>query len=521
MPVLSENEIKTAFLPFLREFYRYRYEYQASTEQVSLDNITNEGYVADGMLRFTKPDGAPFLCTYEATSSDKSQEVKYSLNHNYFLWDCLAFGLFCAAITYCFLYITDIGFISRLPLTGKIGMPIGIALITFFLWYFFMSGWKKYRYIYAIEQFSRYFADEQWVALSEDVFPAPTNPFFLELKDQCIYQGIGLAIVYPDQQVRMIAAPSRLGVYGGNRRMAHWITNTQLFQSMASNVKASAAFTPPVPSVFGKMRNTLMRPIQRYLLLPIQRALGKTVQPATDVYKQFTGDYLIQKWVTTISFAVIVLISVLGTAKKQVVEAERPSRVYIPEEKAPPPSPERQDGYVMNDNEKPIPFGTTYRADQRSGVPRQEEQPADYSTAGAMPPGYKTNDTDEETEIGQSKPSQQVSSDTKKPVAKPAAKPVTVAKSLCERVKDAGGWYIQDNLFSAAANAQERVKLLRSKNIQSDAFNTDCLGEEGWVVRLGYNQYSEAAARAKAAEYAKAIAKAGLKTGKTLIKKVE
>jgi hypothetical protein len=100
--------------------------------------------------------------------------------------------------------------------------------------------------------------------------------------------------------------------------MAHWITNTQLFQSMASNVKASAAFTPPVPSVFGKMRNTLMRPIQRYLLLPIQRALGKTVQPATDVYKQFTGDYLIQKWVTTISFAVIVLISVLGTAKKQI-----------------------------------------------------------------------------------------------------------------------------------------------------------------------------------------------------------
>jgi hypothetical protein len=38
---------------------------------------------------------------------------------------------------------------------------------------------------------------------------------------------------------------------------------------------------------------------------------------------------------------------------------------------------------------------------------------------------------------------------------------------------------------------------------------------------LGYNQYSEAAARTKATEYAKAIAKAGLKTGKTLVKKVE
>jgi hypothetical protein len=257
------------------------------------------------------------------------------------------------------------------------------------------------------------------------------------------------------------------------------------------------------------------------LVLPLQRALGKPVQPVTDAYKRFTGDYLIQKCVTVISLSVIVFISILGTAKKQIVEANRPSRVYVPEEKAPPPSPERQDGYVMNDNEKPIPFGTTYRADQRSGVPRQEERPADYSTAGAMPPGYKTTDTDEETEIGQSKPAQQLSSNTKKTVVKPAVKPVTVAKSLCERVKSAGGWYIQDNLFSAAANAQERVKLLRSKNIQCDALNTACLGEEGWVVRLGYNQYSETAARTKATEYAKAIAKAGLKTGKTLIKKVE
>ena len=518
---MQENDIKTAFLPFLREFYRFRYEYQAHTEQVSLDNITQEGYIADGMLRFTKPDGAPFLCTYEATSADKSEEVKYTLNHQYFMWDCIAFAAFAAALVYCFLFVTDLVFIGKLPLTGKIGMPIGLSMIAFFLWYFFMPGWKKYRYIYALEQFRRYYADEQWVALGEDVFPAPTNPYFLELKDQCVYQGVGLAIVYPDRQVRMIAAPSRLGVYGGNRRMAHWLTDTQFYQSMASNARAAAAYQPPVLGVFGQLRNSIMRPIKRYVFQPLQRAFGKTTQPATDFYKRFTEDYLIQKWITVLSVLLMLYIGFTATEKKPVVEATRPSRIYVPEEKTPPPSPERQDGFVMNDREQVIPFGTTHYTDQRSGVPRQEERNADYSNASPMPPDY--DDTDEGAASTPTQPTtQKVQPAPNKAVpAKPAAAAAkAMPTSLCERMKQAGGWYIQDNVFSSSANAAERVKLLRSKKISCDAVNIACLGENGWAVRLGYNQYTEAAARAKAAEYGKLIAAAGLKTGKLLVKKV-
>jgi cell division septation protein DedD len=518
---MQENDIKTAFLPFLREFYRFRYEYQAHTEQVSLDNVSNEGIIADGMLKFAKPDGSPFVCTYEATSADKSEEVKFSQNQDYFLWDCIAFSAFVAMVVYVFLFATDLVFIGKMPLTGKIGLPLGIALIAFFLWYFMMPAWKKYRYIYALEQFKRYYADEQWVALADDVFPSPINPYFLELKDQCIYQGVGLAIVYPDKQVRLVAAPSRLGVYGGNRRMAHWLTDTQIFQSMASNTKAAAAYQPPVVGGLGKLWRTLTRPVLQYVFQPLQRAVGRSAQPATDFYRRFTGDFLVQKWVTLLSCLVMLYIGVNATEKAPFEIADRPSRLYVPDEKAPPPSPERQDGYVMNDREQAIPYGSTYRTDQRSGVPRQDERGADYSNASSLPPDYEGDE-----EIGAEQAKNAASSPknidkTDKPVLKPVAKPAARPKSICERMKAAGGWYVQDNVFASAENAQARAELLRSKKIACDAVNLSCMGEEIWVVRLGYNQYTEAAARTKATEMSKAIAAAGLKTGKILVKKVE
>lgn len=540
MASLSENDIKVAFLPFLREFYRFRYEYQSNTEQSSLDNVTADGFIADGMLQFVKPDGKPFLCTYEATSADKIGEVKYTLNQTYFLWDCVAFAAFATALLMGAAWSANATFLGQLSIAGKIGMPLGMMLIGFFIWYFTMSGWKKYRHIFAIEQFKRYHADEQWVAISEDVFPAPTSPFFLELKDQCIYQGVGLAVVHPDLQVRMLAAPSRLGVFGGNRRMAHWITDTQFYQSMSSNIKAAAAYKTPVAGPISKVRNTLMRPVQRYLIQPLQRALGKTVQPtAAEVYKQFTEDYLIQKWVTVISLGAIVAVAVLSRAKKPVNEAERLPRIYQPEVAV--KSPERQDGFVMNDREQAIPYGENYRTGLPLGTPRQEEIDADYSQAEpapgygtpANPPGTTKPRTTTSPPTSTTSTKKTTTPDTTKTTLATAAKKATTAATttktiatpatndLCSKIKKAGGWYIQDNLFSTQGNALDRVKTLKSKGITCEAFNASCLGETGWVVRIGYNQYSEAAARTKASAYEKTLVKNGLKTGKIIIKKAE
>ena len=72
---LTEDEVKRRFMPFLRDFYKNRYEPSPNTVSVELDNVSKEGWVADGKITFRKADGSPFICTYEATSRDKAEEV--------------------------------------------------------------------------------------------------------------------------------------------------------------------------------------------------------------------------------------------------------------------------------------------------------------------------------------------------------------------------------------------------------------------------------------------------------------
>ncbi len=515
MPALSEDDIKSAFLPYLKEFYRFRYEYQPGTEQASLDNITAEGYVADGMLSFQKPDGKSFVCTYEATSADKIEEVKFSLNQSYFIWDCVAFGAFTAALVYAFFYVTDSEFIANLSTMGKWGMPLGIGFIAFFIWYFVVRDWKKYRYIFAIEQFKRYYADEQWVAIGEDVFPAITSPYFLELKDQCIYHGVGLAIVYSDLQVRPMAAPSRLGIFGQNRKMAHWITDSRFYQSMTTNVRAATAMQANRKGILSTLGQTIMRPINRFMLQPLYKAFGKTTQPAADVYKRFTGEYLVQKWVLTLSLIIIAAVSNAAKKHQDVVDLERLPEIY--REEPAPESPEHDGRYVRNEGEIAIPFGQTYRPETPGGVPRQREENIDErstsftpsnSTFKPIPPAEKPSTTTTPKNT------------TPKPAAtKPAASKKT-AGSLCEKVHQAGGWYIQDNHFSVEERAKIRVAALKKSNITCDYFNGSCMGQTGWIVRLGTNLSTEKAARDKSVAFTTQLNKAGLKTGIPLPKQV-
>ena len=67
---------------------------------------------------------------------------------------------------------------------------------------------SRYRYIYAVEQFKKYFADEQWIAFGEDVFPNQDDKYFKELKRQCLLLGIGLIIVNRNLSCRFVATPS-------------------------------------------------------------------------------------------------------------------------------------------------------------------------------------------------------------------------------------------------------------------------------------------------------------------------
>ena len=480
MAILNENDVKSAFLPFLREFYRFRYEYNPLTAKSSLNNVSRDGYIADGLLQFQKQDNSTFTCTFEASSKETKEEVTFTQNRTHFLWDCITSGLLLSAFLLSTLFIANPVWLAGLTLFAKIGLTAGLILIGFFTWYFLAENKKKYRSIYAIEQFKQYYADDQWIALAEDVFPSPLHPYLLELKDQCVYNGIGLAIVYSDQPVRLINAPSSLGPIHKNRKMVNWITDTELYQSLSSNAKAAAAYQTPLSTPIARLTTV----VNQYLLSPLFKALSKNVNPSSSMLTQFSKSYRIQKVVALLLILIIGALYYHADSKKEVVYAEKPTQIYQPEN-INSNSPEHKDGFVLNETEKPITYGKTYSTGEK-GLPKQEPQTI---TAPQNEPSTSTQSNSTATEF-------------------------------CQQIKRSGGWYLQDSKFNSASAANKRVTELQNKGFKADAFNSTCLGEPGWVVRLDFNQYSDKIAKFMAEDYQRQITAAGLKANKVIVKKV-
>jgi uncharacterized integral membrane protein len=482
MGLLNENDVKSAFLPFLREFYRFRYEYNPLTVKSSLDNVSSDGYVADGLLMFQKQDGSTFTCTFEASSNETRDEVVFTKNQTHFLWDSLVCGLLLSTITLVTLYVNNATRLANLTLLSKWGLTLGLLIVGFFSWYFLATNRKKYRTIYAIEQFKRYYVDDQWIALAEDVFPAPTHPYYLELKDQCVYFGIGLAIVYRDQPVRLIVAPSNLKPIHKSKKMANWIADNSLYQALSLNAKAAAAYQTPLSKPLSKI-GTL---VSLFLILPFKKSLGNTMGISPNSLLKFYRSYNTHKLIVLLASFIIGAIYYYAENKKELIYSEKPTQIYTPEPTT-NNSPEQQDGIVLNETEKPIPYGKTYPTGEK-GLPKQDPQPAVSSLSDPNINSYQAN--------------------------------TSPLDELCQHIKRSGGWYLQESKFSSAASANKRVAELQSKGIKADAFNSACLGEPGWIVRLDFNQYSDKIATFMAADYQRQIIAAGLKANKVVVKKV-
>ena len=83
----SENNIKRSALQFLKMYYRNRPRTGETSTQ--LNQTTDSGIIADGILFFPKENGDKFLASVEATSFDTREEVKYLLQRNLLFWDCI------------------------------------------------------------------------------------------------------------------------------------------------------------------------------------------------------------------------------------------------------------------------------------------------------------------------------------------------------------------------------------------------------------------------------------------------
>jgi hypothetical protein len=226
---MTEKEVNTAALGALRSHYRFRVK--KDSPELSSDVRGAGGIVADGIYAFQKDDGGRFLATVEATSLDKREEVYYRVHRWLLFWDSMATSSLLAAFLFTLNFIQGrflvlelgIGLTSLLLLVAFVGGTLLSMLVLGYL-----LRLRRYRYIYAIEQFKRYHADEQWVAISEMVFPDLNNKKFLELRDQCIYNGFGLILVRKNRKPYLIITPARREVFEQSRQVVQFFSQKQI-----------------------------------------------------------------------------------------------------------------------------------------------------------------------------------------------------------------------------------------------------------------------------------------------------
>jgi hypothetical protein len=232
---ISEQEIKQRVLRYLKTYYKFRP--RAGETAARYDMVTTSGIIADGYVSFPVSPEKTFLATFEATSYATKHEVVYSVMWPRLLWDSAALA---SVLTVCiFLYVylfLGISF-AKVGFLPTIGLTLFAALI-FFLSY--ISLFKRrpiYRKIYAIEQFKMYNADEQWVALGEDVFANHADPFLVELKKQCVVNGFGLLSVTTSGLVSVLISPAREQVLVGRANLTFFDQSQILAQRISKNIQ--------------------------------------------------------------------------------------------------------------------------------------------------------------------------------------------------------------------------------------------------------------------------------------------
>ncbi len=223
MAELSENDIKKVALAILKQHYRFRPRTGPTTLQ---QDLRAEGdLIIDGYISFPREEGAPpFVATVEATSYRTRDEVRYRIQRPLLAWDATAVSAMITTAVLTVLHLQGYYPLFRLGLANTLMGVAGMILFGHLVYMVLFSQLGRYRYIYAVEQFKQYFADEQWIAAGEDVFVDKEDKYFRELRDQCIFQGFGLIIVDRELQGHVHITPSRNDLFDGARRRVRFQT---------------------------------------------------------------------------------------------------------------------------------------------------------------------------------------------------------------------------------------------------------------------------------------------------------
>jgi len=233
---LTEQEIIRAALPFIRSHYKFRPRGEAIME-TRYDVAAAGGVIADGYLAFNTEEGEPFIVTVESTSRNTCNEVIYAIQNKLLNWDSLACTALVIAAIYTYYHYKGYNLAQTLGEIPTVLILAGGFCFGLFLFRILLGWMRRYRYIYAIEQFKQYYATEQWIALGEDVFKSHMDKDFLELKEQCVDNGFGLVIVNAELMVQMLITPARDAVIENRQGVVFKDSEVDRINSRSTKVK--------------------------------------------------------------------------------------------------------------------------------------------------------------------------------------------------------------------------------------------------------------------------------------------
>lgn len=245
---LTEDNIKHATLSFLKTYYKNNSSRGFGNTVATIDMQAGDGIIADGYLKFsvdhnptegmsakeaekiilnTKSDNQTkeketFLATFEATSQHTASEIQYRVQRSLLIFDALAISSMVAAASYGYNFMNDQFTLNQLGTFKFFAGFFGVMLASMVGYMLIFKNLSRYHHIYALAQFKRYHADEQWVSYGEDVFANPDNKYLLELKKQCIRQGFGLISVDKSLNPSLVITPARDSELSTSNRIKHF-----------------------------------------------------------------------------------------------------------------------------------------------------------------------------------------------------------------------------------------------------------------------------------------------------------
>ncbi len=216
MGIISENTIKKVMIRYLRHYYKDRP--RTGKTHVILDWENPDGIIVDGSISFQTEEGKKFLATFEATSYFTKNEVVYRYDTRILVWHSVMFSFVTTAALLLVNLSVNVLNMDKIGLWSTLVIIMGMLVLLAMFFGVILNRRHEYRYVYAVEQFKRYFADDQWIAVGEDVFPDVTDKHYKELKRQCVYNGFGLVEISNDKKAALIIAPARVDVFEGKRK---------------------------------------------------------------------------------------------------------------------------------------------------------------------------------------------------------------------------------------------------------------------------------------------------------------